>query len=108
VSEHLEATVNVTLDGAGVGVVTTGPGRQGETWSVARYTTSGASAIDPRLDVFRGSAGLLDTTNHGNQDVSETTAPVVLHGGEFLSMRYTGGTPGAVMTFYLEGTRDYA
>jgi len=69
VSEHLEATVNVTLDGAGVGVVTTGPGRQGETWSVARYTTSGASAIDPRLDVFRGSAGLLDTTNHGNQDV---------------------------------------
>jgi hypothetical protein len=33
---------------------------------------------------------------------------LTLAGGEFLTASYTGGTPNAVMTFYVEGTLTYA
>ena len=99
----LSSGASVTLDGAGAGSVVLGPGRPSEHWSVTRYTTSGASTTEPSLQVFRG-AGMIDTTKRGNADVSEQTIPIALHAGEALTFTYTGGTPGAVMVIYLEGT----
>lgn len=96
----------VTLDPTGAGTVTLGPIRSGERWTVTRYTTAGSSAAEPALEVHRGSAGLVDTTPHGNSDVSEVTADLSLWAGESLAFKYTGGTPGATMTVYLEGTAD--
>jgi hypothetical protein len=107
-SERLERTVQVKLNAAGAGSVTTGPGRQGETWAVTRYSTAGASTVEPNLNVYRGAASLVDTTKHGNADVSENLTALTLAGGEFLTASYTGGTPNAVMTFYVEGTLTYA
>lgn len=97
---------HVVLDAAGAGSLTLGPGRQGERWNVARYTTSGNSAVEPVLQVFRGSA-LLDTTKRGNADVSEQAVDLIMWAGESLRFTYTGGSAGVTMTVYVEGTVDY-
>lgn len=96
----------VVLDGNGAGTVTVGPTKAGQRWQVIRYTTTGASATEPHLAVSRASADVIDTTLRGNGDTSEWTNPVVLWAGESLTFTYTGGTPGAAMTVYLEGTTD--
>lgn len=97
---------SVTLDANGKGTVFLGPGRAGTRWQVTRYTTSGNSTAQPALSVSRATFGLIDTTVNGNADVSEWVTPVSLWSGETLRFDYTGGTPGAVMTVYLEGTSD--
>lgn len=93
----------VTLDGTGAGSLVLGPGKPGEQWSILRYSTAGASAVEPSLEVFKG-AGLVDSTKRGNADSSEVTAPLTLWAGETLRFAYTGGTAGATMTVFLEGT----
>lgn len=105
-SGQLQVGSPVTLDGTGAGSVTIGPGRQGERWNVARYTTNGASATEPSLQVFRGS-DMIDTTPRGNGDVSEMSADLILWAGESLRFAYTAGTPGAIMSVYVEGVVDY-
>lgn len=102
---RLEKQAGITLDAGGTGSVTLGPARPTESWNVQRMTTKGNSTADPTLDVLRGSSSVLDSTPHGNDDVSDSVIPLLP--GEFLTIRYTGGTPGATMTFYLEGTTTY-
>ncbi len=81
-----------------------GPSRYGETWQISRLVTSGASAIEPECKVYRGprtDSNLVDTTKKGNGDISETD--LTLLDGEFLTVQYQYGSPGAIMTFRLEG-----
>lgn len=105
-SDRLQVGGSVTLDGTGAGRLVLGPGRQGERWNVARYTTAGNSAVAPTLQVFRGS-DLIDTTPRGDADVSEQAVDLILWAGESLTFAYTGGSAGVTMTVYVEGVVDY-
>lgn len=92
----------VKLDATGAGSVMLAPSIQG--WKVTRITTTGASTVPPTLTVRRGSAGgpVVDVTRFGNSDVSETDLDV--YAGESLVAVYSGGTAGASMVFYIEGS----
>lgn len=103
---RLAQSATVTLDGAGAGAVQLGPARAGEAWRITRMSTRGTSALEPVLDVRRGSTvgPVVDSTRRGNQAISETD--LELFSGEYLSIVYTAGTAGARMQFQLEG--EYA
>lgn len=102
---RLDRSVTLTLNASGAASATFGPGRSSEHWAVERMTTAGNSAIQPTLNVYRGTSALVDTTRHGNQDISDTN--LSLMPGEFITAAYSAGSPGAVMVFYLEGTATY-
>jgi hypothetical protein len=104
----LDQTAAVALDAAGAGRLRFAPTRLREAWAVTRMTTAGGSTLEPTCQVFRGepsSGRLLDTTRRGNAAVSETAGLALTGGGaDYLTVVYAGGTPGAVMTFHIEGT----
>lgn len=101
------ASGSVALGATGSGTLTFGPRKYGERWRITRLSTSGTSAIVPALRVYRGAGTtqLVDTTDRGNSAVSETN--LELGSGESITCVYSGGTPGAVMTFYVEGELTY-
>lgn len=103
---RLDKGAQIKLTAAGTGSATFGPARSNETWTITRMTTKGTSTLEPTLDILRGSTSVLDSTPHGNNDVSDSD-DIDLFAGEFITARYTGGTANAVMTFYLEGTVSY-
>jgi hypothetical protein len=56
------------------------------------------------LKVYRGGisdTSLVDQSDRANADISETD--LELGPGDFISIEYTGGTPGAIMNFRAEG-----
>lgn len=99
--ERLAVSRSVTLDGAGGGTASLGPQTYRENWNVTRMSTSGNSATPPALTVKRAGF-LIDSTRYGNNDTTDNIALDVKH-GETLTIAYEGGTPGAIMTYYLEG-----
>lgn len=102
-SGRLAAAGSVVLDANGAGTVELGPRTSSENWRILRLTTQGNSTTVPVLRVHRGavSGPMVDTTQLGNADVSETQLD--FFAGEYLTASYTGGTPGARQTFYVEG-----
>lgn len=103
-TEFLARSGSVTLDASGSGALSFSPGKYGETWTITKFTTDGNSAIKPELEIHRGSVSgdIIDSSNNGNQDVSETD--VTVKWGDSVTALYLGGSPGSVMQFYLEGT----
>lgn len=102
---RISGSVTVTLDANGAGSAQLGPnGNIG--WHVERMTTTGNGANQTHLDVTRGSplGPMIDQTELGNGDVSSDN-PFDLYPGEFISVAYSKGSPGAVCSFYLEGTQ---
>lgn len=95
------------LDATGRGSVSIGPAKYAEKWAVRRLTTRGTVSPQPSLYVYRGALGerLLDTSVAGNGDISETN--IELSSGEHITAWYTGGSPGAIMVFYVEGVVRY-
>lgn len=102
-SSRLSETRTVTLNAQGAGTVQLTPTRH---WRITRLTTYGTSTTAPQLVVRRSSPDgpMVDSTRFGNGDTSETTLEVFA--GEVLVASYVGGTPGAVMSFYVEGEQD--
>lgn len=102
---RLSVSASIALDASGTGTLAFSPAKYRETWNIARYTTNGNSPTEPVVSVYRGSIGsrLIDTTKRGNADVSEMTDDLIVNAGELIIVQYTGGTSGAVMTFYIEG-----
>lgn len=97
-----------TLNGAGTGRVEVGPSVYGVTWHVALMVTSSDSALSPVLKVYRNavtSPAIVDQTLLGGSDVSPTD--LTLTSGQRLVAVWTGGTPGAVATFNIEGEQEY-
>jgi hypothetical protein len=95
----------VKLDANGRGVLTFQPARYGEEWVITRMTTYGNASQEPLVRVYRGaesSTGLVDTSNSGNGDVSDT-AELPLFAGETLTVVYEDGSAGATMSFRVEG-----
>lgn len=100
---RLSISQAVTLDANGNGSVTLGPQRSFESWNITRMSTSGNSATEPVLTITRNnSTEIVDYTIKGNGDISETSLGMIP--GDLMTATYTGGTAGASMQFYVEGT----
>lgn len=94
----------VTIGADGTGRVQLGPTVYGLHWKVKRMTTSGNSVLVASVDVYRGGesdVALIDHSDTANADVSETDLD--LRDGDFITVVYRGGTPGAQMGFRVEG-----
>jgi hypothetical protein len=103
--ERISGSATVTLDANGNGSAQVGPQFSSIGWHVERMTTSGTGANQTHLNVCRGSATgpIIDQTELGNGDVS-SDGPFDLLPGEYITVAYSKGSPGATCTFYLEGT----
>lgn len=99
------ASASVTLDASGSGLLRFGPAKYSERWKITRLTTRGTAVAV--LTVYRGAVGgqMVDSSKYADRDVSETT--LELGSGEFITVQYTGGTTGAVMSFHIEGEISY-
>lgn len=97
----------VTLDAAGAGTVTFPGPPQWSELVVSAIALAGDSTAMPRADLYLGSptAGrLLATVNNGRTGAFRATGTAdVIGAGESWSVRWTGGTAGAVMTATLAG-----
>lgn len=95
---------STTLDSNGRGELRFGPTVYGARWRIDRMTTNGNATTNPECNVYRGGeadTSLIDTTTTGNGDVSETN--LELRDGEFITVVWSGGNSGAVMSFRVEG-----
>lgn len=100
----LHTSAEATLDADGAGRLAIGPVTPGTVWRVTTMTTNGNSTTEPTLRIYRGGVGdayMIDTTERGNSDVSDSE--VSLQTGETISAEWRGGTPGAQMILRLEG-----
>lgn len=101
-------TATVTLGANGSGTVFVGPTVAGTSWTVTNMSTTGNSAVQPVLKVYRGNVSdqyLLNGTLMGNLD--QNNDQIVLQNNEKLACQYTGGTAGAVMTVNITATQKY-
>lgn len=102
---QLNESASVTLDATGAGVARLGPRRAGVQWAVRKVTISSTSATSqvPTAELFLGepSGTPLDSTYDGNRN--STDVDVSLWSGQYLSLRWAGGTPGATGTLAVLG-----
>lgn len=97
----------VTLDGAGNGAVQLGPVPTFHAWQIQQATvqaTGGTGTNQATAYVWRGDAGgyLEASTYAGNLDNAAGSA-ITLQAGEFLTVQWVGGRPGATATARLSG-----
>lgn len=74
------------------------------TWNVKLMNTTTTSTTQTKCSVYRGdinAGNQIDYTNTGNGDTSPVDA--IYRVGDKITVRWTGGTPGAIATFRLEG-----
>lgn len=91
----------VVLDANGAGAIEYVCGAN-QRWVIKLMNTKGNSSTEPVHRVLRRSDGSqLDFTESGNGDTSNTD--VEIRSSDGVRAEYTGGTPGARMTFSIEG-----
>lgn len=103
---RLETSARVTLNGGGTGQqVNVGPAQPGERWVINFLSATGTAKA--RLQVMRGNtfdaSRQLDITDRADSDSSNTN--ITLQPGESMSLWWTRGTSGAVMTCSIQGQR---
>jgi len=99
---QLEAHASCVLDGSGNGSVSLSPQNNRVVWNVTTVSVQGSSSNPmPTATAFLGSTALGGTYAGSNDsdDVDVTVYP-----GQLLTVRWTGGTPGASATAYAYGT----
>jgi hypothetical protein len=95
---------SVTLDGAGNGQVQLGPVPTYSSWAIERLAvqaSGGTGTNQAQCRVYRGDAGaasMEDSTYAGNLDTAEYGNPIRLQTGEYLTVAWSGGRPGASAT----------
>lgn len=106
----LVAAKTVTLDGSGNGTVQLGPVPTYTEWRVERLSvsaTGGTGTNQAQVRVYRGDAGadsrVEDSTYSGNLDTAEYPNPIRLRAGEYLTVAWAAGRPGASATARLAG-----
>jgi hypothetical protein len=97
------------LDGAGNGAVQLGPVPTYHTWKIERLSviTSGGTGTNQAIVYVHrgdvGGAGLEDSTYSGNLDTAEYANPITLQTGEYLTVQWAAGRPGATASARLVG-----
>lgn len=100
-SRQFRDSAQVTLDANGDGSLRLGPNRHGVRWIINRITVqTSTSTLVPMAKVYRGGIGdasFITGTFVGNFDVDDGLNEE-LNNGEYLTVAWTGGDPGAVAT----------
>lgn len=101
-------SVNAIADASGRAVVTKGPERYGESWSVTLINTSTNSVLESKLRVYRNvespTAQVLGTYS-GNNDTASGGEAIRVNAGDKLVFVWSNCTVGASCSARLEG--DY-
>lgn len=111
-SAKLKQTDTIQLDGNGNGEIEFGPVPAGREWMVARLQVF--VDVDnpmPVASVYDGTPvvpNLVDATYTGAQDTSEMAGTPPMSASEVLTVRWTGGAPGANATATLTGVEVVA
>ena len=103
---QLYDSARVTLDGSGNGTVVFGPQRPNTKWIVKGVSVqTSTTTLMPKANVYRGTVnpgtfitGTYDGGNDADNALNETLWP-----GEYISVRWTGGDPGAQATAAYRG-----
>jgi hypothetical protein len=107
VERPVRGNAQVTLDGAGNGAVSFGPGRHGVSWSIQRISVqTSTTTLVPEARVYRDSVGeatFISGTFVGSFDTDDAIGQD-LENGERLIVAWTGGDPGAMATATFYGT----
>lgn len=97
--------VQATADANGKAIVSTGPHKFGESWTVKSMATTTNSVAESQLRIYRGvesDSALVASSYSGNQDTaggSEIKVPAQ----DKLVFVWTGADPGAQCTCRIEG-----
>lgn len=103
---------NVILDSSGNGEVQIGPVPPNTVWEVTRLTirVTGTNNPMPRCYSFSGSpidSNLMSTTYVGAQNTDDFSGGThLMRDGEFLTVRWEGGVPGASATARIMGRQS--
>lgn len=106
---QLDEAVSVTLDGSGTGTVFLRPRTPRQRWQISNVAIDGDSATEPEFRLYLGNPvpqQQVASSFSGNTD--SMAAGFELRPGQRLCGRWSGGTPGAVMTLSVYGTFDVA
>lgn len=90
----------VTLNAAGFGSAFITPQRHGVKYVITGIGTQGSSSVEPQFKVYEGTVdagNFRSGTYTGNND-SDTELDLEIYSGERLSVAWSGGSVGAVMT----------
>lgn len=101
-------TSTCVLDSTGYGTATVAC-PDGTRWTVDTTTVSTSTAVlQPQASTYFGTGvspgAFIEGTYSGDRDTSDTTHR--LHGGEALTVEWTGGDPGATATLRLSGMQE--
>ena len=100
----LKLSKSVQLDGAGNGSVQLGPVPTYVSWQIERIAVAaigGTGTAQAIVYVYRGDAAgpaVEDSTYAGNLDTAEYANPIRLQTGEYLTVAWSAGRPGARAT----------
>lgn len=97
-TQRLQDARQVILDGLGNGSVRIGPDRPNTKWTIERISVSvNNTTFEAQARVYRGTASpssLISGTISGSTGDTDPDLSEELHTGEFLTVTWTGGTPG--------------
>lgn len=103
--------VHVTLDATGAGRAQLGPQHTRERWTVHTITVRVSPAVlVPSARLYRGTVCDSTYTGHGtftgHQDTATFTNGLELQAGEYLTMVWADGDPGAAATMEYRGEKE--
>lgn len=103
----LDTSSSATFDASGIARLRIGPQVFGESWRIRRMVVSTTSVNDTDVRVYLNAemdSRLIAGSFSGDRDFNETD--VTLQTLDQLIVVWVSGTPGAVATFVLQGTRE--
>ena len=103
---RLQDSARTTLDGSGAGMLRFGPMLPGTRWEVKGVSVQvDPSTPGPVAKIYKGTpspgtyiSGTYDGANDSDNALSESLWP-----GEFITVQWTGGSPGATATVAYRG-----
>lgn len=105
----LNESASVVLDATGAGSARLGPGAAGVVWQVSLVSVfCSVSNPMPIGVLYLGSpapSNIKDGTYSAALNSTTYTVPVELHAGQYFTMVWTGGQPGATGTVTAQGTK---
>jgi hypothetical protein len=109
-SRPLRDSRTVTLNGAGTGLVTFGPGRPNTQWTINRISVKVSTNTDESTaSIYRGTVNpgsLVTATYSGSQDTDSAVSDNPLFPGEFYTCQWVGGDANAIATVSFSGVED--
>lgn len=95
-----------TIGANGIGTVTIGPERGGESWRITRMSVQCTSVLQTEVRIYRdiiSTLKMLFNSKSGNSDVASGDPPLDIPSNGHIVIEWRNGTPGAIGTVVVEG-----